>query len=443
MQPFKRIREYSAAVCAQIRWTKAHAVVAEEIEDHLADQRDAYIAEGENEAAATEKAIAQMGDPVAVGTQLDRTHRPRPQWGMLALAAVFICMGIALNISNNWGTGYGWMLNLFLQQASGMAAMAAAFFLDFTWTGRYPRVLLALLMALFTVGFIWAAATGYNFLWTYSGLMLLLPLGFAGLVYSLRNKGALSILFCGAVVLIPVLLLFILEVRWLRSQCVLYVVSALIILLVAVSKGWFSVKKRSGYLLVILPIAVALIAALLIMYSNGRLARIWNTLNLPYSRDIIYGWEGYFAEAQAILSGSKFIGRGMMPDGSMLRPGGSLLTGWVFDFGWITVIPLFVLLLFFIVKGYRLCFRQKSVLGLLVSVSVMTTLSMQIICNVLLDFGIYLLSGLSLPLINQISSWDYIVNMALIGLMLSVFRNGDAISDRAVQKRRLIRPVDN
>ena len=439
MQPSEKIREYSKAVCGQIQWEKAHAVVSEEIENHLADQRDAYMADGADEAAATEKAIVQMGDPVAVGIQLDRTHRPRPQWGMLALAAVFICMGIALNIYFCWGTGHRWMLDLFLLQAFGLAAMAGAYFLGFTWTGRYPRLLFILLMAFFTAAFALREATN---LWYYASfIMLLLPLGFAGLVYSLRNRGPIAILLCEAVFLAPVLLLFIIEEGWLRSQCVLYTAAALVTLCVAVSKGWFRVKKRSGYGLVFIPIAVTLLTALLIMSSNGRLERMWGTFHLPYKGDGSYGWEGYFNEIQAALAGSKFIGHGVMSDGSISGPGTGLmhmLTSLIFYTGWISVIPVFGLLLLFIVKGFRLCFRQKNVLGLLVSVSIMMTLTMQTICYVLLNFGLYLLSNISLPLIVQFSSWGYFVNMALVGLMLSVFRTGDAVRDRMIQKGRFI-----
>ena len=439
MQPFERIREYSKAVCGQIRWKKAHAVVAEEIENHLADQRDAYMSDGADEAVAIDKAIAQMGDPVAVGIQLDRTHRPRPQWGMLAVAAVFICMGIALTVYFNWGSGYRWMLNLFLLQMFGLAAMAGAYFLDFTWLGRYPRILFLLLMAFLIVVFALREATS---LWYYaSSTILLLPLGFAGLVYSLRNRGPFTILLCEAVFLTPVLLLFIIEERWLRSQCVLYAASALVILCVAVSKGWFRVKKHSGYLLVFLPIAIMLLTELLTMSSNGRLERMWGTFHLPYKGDGSYGWEGYFSEVQAALAGSKFIGRGVMPDGSMLGVGVGLihmLTSLIFHAGWITVIPILGLLLLFIIQGFRLCFRQKSIFALLVSVSVMMTLTMETVCYVLLNFGIYLFSNISLPLIVQFSSWDYIVNMALVGLMLSVFRTGDAVRDRTIQKGRFI-----
>ncbi len=70
MQPFEKIREYSEKVCAQVIWKKACPAIMEEIENHLTDQRDSYMAGGTDEDAATDLAIAQMGDPAMIGAQL-------------------------------------------------------------------------------------------------------------------------------------------------------------------------------------------------------------------------------------------------------------------------------------------------------------------------------------------------------------------------------------
>ena len=43
---------YAEKVCEQIRWKKAHSAVAQEIEDHLTDQKNAYLAAGDSESIA-------------------------------------------------------------------------------------------------------------------------------------------------------------------------------------------------------------------------------------------------------------------------------------------------------------------------------------------------------------------------------------------------------
>lgn len=84
---------YAEKVCEQIRWKKAHPAVAQEIEDHLTDQKNAYLAAGDSESIAEEKALLQMGDPVSVGAALDQTHKPAPQWGDNRAGTAAVCAG--------------------------------------------------------------------------------------------------------------------------------------------------------------------------------------------------------------------------------------------------------------------------------------------------------------------------------------------------------------
>ena len=86
------IREYLDTVQEQIRWKRARPVVVRELEQHLTDQRDAFLEEGNTPEAAERLAVEEMGDPVFVGTELDRVHRPKPQWGLLLPAVVSLCL---------------------------------------------------------------------------------------------------------------------------------------------------------------------------------------------------------------------------------------------------------------------------------------------------------------------------------------------------------------
>lgn len=73
-----RISAFVEAVGAEIRWKKARPLLTEEIRTHLLDQRDACVAQGMAEDEAQAEAVRQMGDPVALGADLDRVHRPGP-----------------------------------------------------------------------------------------------------------------------------------------------------------------------------------------------------------------------------------------------------------------------------------------------------------------------------------------------------------------------------
>jgi len=86
-------------------------------------------------------------------------------------------------------------------------------------------------------------------------------------------------------------------------------------------------------------------------------------------------------------------------------------------------------LLFFIIKGFILCFKQKSRLGLFVSISIMLTFTMQVIGYVIANLGFQFTAPISLPLISY-GKIATIINLSLIGIMLSVFRTGDIVKDK-------------
>ena len=94
-----RIDAFVEAVGAEIRWKKARSPLTEEIRTHLLDQRDAYMAQGMDEDKAQTEAVRQMGDPAMLGADLDRVHRPRPQWGLLLLALALTAAGAFLRYS--------------------------------------------------------------------------------------------------------------------------------------------------------------------------------------------------------------------------------------------------------------------------------------------------------------------------------------------------------
>ncbi|MNC07758.1 hypothetical protein D3C75_553140 [compost metagenome] len=68
-------------------------------------------------------------------------------------------------------------------------------------------------------------------------------------------------------------------------------------------------------------------------------------------------------------------------------------------------------------------------MGQLVSGSALLTFTFQSIHYIIYNLGILLLAPLSLPLLSY-GLVGLVVNMVLIGLMLSVFRNGSAVRDR-------------
>lgn len=145
-----RISAFVEAVGAEIRWKKARPLLTEEIRTHLLDQRDACVAQGMAEDEAQAEAVRQMGDPVALGADLDRVHRPRPQWGLLALALV-LAAGAFLRFSLTADVPYVSLQDRQMDLLGGLmgAAALAGYLLDVSALGRRAWWTCAALMAVF------------------------------------------------------------------------------------------------------------------------------------------------------------------------------------------------------------------------------------------------------------------------------------------------------
>ena len=83
------IKSYLDIVCEQIRYEKAHIIIKKELEEHITDQTDAFIAKGMEQETAIKKAITEMGDPILVGTELDRVYRPKLKWEFILFVFLF------------------------------------------------------------------------------------------------------------------------------------------------------------------------------------------------------------------------------------------------------------------------------------------------------------------------------------------------------------------
>ena len=55
--------------------------------------------------------MEEMGDPISVGAELDRIHRPKPQWGLLTLTVLLALAGAVLRVvlTADW-SAYLWIL---------------------------------------------------------------------------------------------------------------------------------------------------------------------------------------------------------------------------------------------------------------------------------------------------------------------------------------------
>lgn len=438
MQQPSKITDYLEAVRQQIRWKKAQPPVLEEINNHITDQKNAFTAEGYTEEEAINKALAEMGDPIVVGEQLDRAHRPRPDWPLLVMTATMLLSGLAIHIligPNHRNNGAEMFQKQIIWAGIALVMMIAAYFVDFTIIGKFPRAVFFGLCVIIAADYLY---TRIHISSIYAiNLLLFFPAAYAGLVYKMRNKGYAGLTLCGAIIIIPACLAMLGPRRLNETVFFLLCTSGLIILTAAVAKGWFKVRKLLAMFIMYTSAAAVLPTLFLMIMGKGYVVRKIQVMWNPAFDSTGYGYIG--TVIQRFLSHSRFIGEGLPLSGFekytllQLLPDVNtdfLVTYLIYRFGWIVLIGTIVLFLAFIMRALILCKQQKSVLGFLVSLAIISTFALQCVIYIASNSGFFFFSPLSLPLISY-GGQALVINMCLIGLLLSVFRTGDLVRDKA------------
>ena len=443
VQEHKTIQSFLEVVAEQIRWKRARPVVTAELEHHLEDQRDAFAEDGFENAEAL--AVEEMGDPVTVGTELDRIHRPRPQWGMITLTVVLALAGTLLRIllTAEWKEVYlaESPLKALTAFALGCVALLAGYFLDYSRLSRHAgKIYLGTLAVSLVVERYSPIINGAPYYARF--ITLLFPIVYALWLYSCRNKrwrGLVMSILGG----VP-LALFCCDVPYMLGLAV-HLISGLVLVVVAAWNDWFGI----GRLRSLIP-PLACVGAIMGMLTYMVMVLEWGAgrLSATFHPEIDPLGQGFQAlRIRDALVGSKWIGEGMWTAELFRRPyemtvpgceSDTFLTTVIYKLGWV---PFLLLALVFAALMLWLLFRctkQKSQLGRLIVIAVVVSLSVQAMVSIAWNMGFTLLSA-SFPLI--IGNLNTMLNMGLIGLALSVFR-GDSIarnSESSKIKRNRIR----
>jgi len=438
LQQPSKISEYLEAVRQQIRWKRAQSPVLEEVNNHIDDQKDAFICDGLNEEEATNKTLAEMGDPIVVGEQLDRAHRPRPDWPLFVMTAAILIFGLAIQIligPNHRSNGAEMFQKQIIWAGMAIPLMIATYFIDFTIIGKFPRAVFFGLCAIMLADYI-VYESNLSSIYAIN-LLLLFPTAYAGFVYRMRNKGYGGFILCGVTFIIPAYLAILVPRGPNETFFLLLCTSFLIILTAAVTKGWFKVRKLFAMLILHISAAAVLPTLFFRMMGEGYVARKIQVILNPAFAPTGDGYIGTMI--QLFLSHSQFIGEGLPISGYdkntalQLLPEVNtdfLLTYLIYKFGWIVLIGTIVIFSAFIIRAIILCKKQKSVLGFLVSLAIISTFALQFIIYIASNLGFLFFFPLSLPLISY-GGQALVINMCLIGFLLSVFRTGDLVRDQA------------
>ncbi len=428
------LKNYVNLVVDQIRWNRAKPAVGRELEAHLRDQTDALVSSGLSREAAETEAVRRMGDAVEIGAQLDRIHRPRLPKSLFALTAALLVTGVMLKLFFTYdGDAPIELWACIASAVIGAGVMLGLYFLDYTIIAKLPLLVFfgGIGLNLVFSPFLFPRVFGRTL--TAGFLTLLLPLCYAALLYWLRGRrylglaGALAGLFlsCFSCYAVPSM-----------TALALVFISCAVLASAAMSRNLFGIGLARSFVI------FGLICAAALAFPLSQL-RVDSSIVQRMSAALFPGRDpegcGYLTIAiREAVSGAKLLGPSGQTASAALaclfsqssRGTDYLLTYLLNRAGWLPVAAIIAVFAAFFFCAVRSCMKQKSLLGRLVSLSAVMTLLIQALVYIAANLGLPLLSPLSLPLVSY-GGTATVINMALIGVMLSAFRSDSIVTDTA------------
>ena len=445
-----KMEEYLDELKGQIRDKYAKEFVADEVRAHIEDQSEAYEEDGLSYEDAVSKAVAEMGDPVSVGVDLDRIHRPHMEWRFL-LYVFFMAvlnLGVQYIVNRNMPaeTGAGILENLsrvsILQTVIGFAAMLGVYRLDYTiLAGRSRMIGAAYLVLLILLSFFFGAPLKGMTSWIRIGMFSVpifalmvpyLPI-FAGILYEYRGKGKAAIVKIVIWMFAPVL--FQMIAGYISFPVLLFIVVSEILLFgIALKKDWYAVNKK---------IVAAYGAGALVLLISGALVRVYSLNGYQSAR--LKNWLAHFgigsyaANADSTINYVNSRLSGTFSKSNLI--GGSdaalsamkeipayrsdmILGSVAATCGIVAVAGIIICLAVLAIYVFNISLRQKNSLGCMIGCSCGVAIGLQSLSNVLIVFGVLPLTDSVLPFFASGLSFT-VVDYVLLGLVLSIYRYKD------------------
>lgn len=428
------------SVTDQIRCVRARDGVARELADHIEDQAAAYEETGDAHEEAVRKAVREMGDPVEVGVEMDRIHRPQVDRRLIAMVFAFSIAGFLIIFEmDSLAEHPEYLARHCLNLLLSFGVMAGMYFLDYSFIGRYAYgicVVMTAVMLIYRVGY--ATPVGRD---PFMPVYLYIPV-YAAMLYRLRGKGYSAIAW-GIGLLAGIMFSAYMMAVTLFVLANIYLICT-ILLLIAVRKGWFAVDRKTAAA-VIIGVLVLLPAAFIIMrIVSGEEADSFRMMRLQAwlhpERDA--GGAGYYyLWIRQEWSSARLIGPApdsMLASEDLVWP--SATASWcllhiVCRYGILAGIAVVLAFAAVIVRAFHIVRQQKNQLGFMISAACFMIFLVNCLEGILISTGYWpMTDSIQFPFLSY-GIYSAIAYAALIGLLLSLYRNERIITDETVTRR--------
>lgn len=434
-----KVTDFLDSVCVYIRFKAAHKDIRDELAQHIDDLQNKYLEQGHTVEQALDLAIAAMGDCAEIGKRLNKQHQPQIEWSLIGLVSFIAIIGVIIMFTSSqaekvWEVNFArFLLFAFI----GIVVCTALCVFDYRKLRQaaWPIYLIAMgLLALYML-------FGYRYMFGFlrigpyvvsvNYIILLLSLAFAGFIDRYRDMGLSAVIKLAALAIIsvmPVLLLPGLSFGGILLICYMT------LFLTAVLKNHFGGNKKAHRMLlggVGLFIAISyLVASVGTSYQFSRLNAFLSRgaadpSGIGYQHVMADAWlaaSNWFGEASTTING--FGVAEALPAATT----DFVLVNVIATLGWVVGITLVLSIALFILRMIIITKKIKNTYGFYLALAACSLLAAQFIINILMNFNFFPLAGIGLPFVSYGGS-GYIVNMALVGIILSVWRRNNLISE--------------
>ena len=423
------MEKYLTTVTDQLRCKEVRPYVEKELRDHIEDQIEYNVSKGMKQDDAEKAAVKDMGDPVETGELLDKIHSTKMAWEVVVLAAVITIAAIIFH-SNIW-IKQEEPLELFGASSylMGFGIMLLFYYVDYTFVARFSKVIAVLLMAV-CLCYRMFGDNIYRFpcpmfalfrsVALIDSLMLMYIPVFACILYKYRNTGVKGLIKSVLWMVVPTW--YMLYRVGTFGTCLTLFFSMLVLISMAIYKGWFKVNKRVSISVLLGTFIGIPLVSTAIGYLTDTLPeykRIW--INAIFSST---GKADTTADTiRDLLCASKLTGKTAMNAAKILPDFDSdyVLAYISSEFGWSVGLLVICVVLFLLSIMLRISLKQKNQLGMMIGVGVSMVLICNVVLNVLIIIGAFPRMSTFFPLIS-LSESNIIVTYALIGIVLSIYK---------------------
>ncbi|MCT8138488.1 FtsW/RodA/SpoVE family cell cycle protein [Anaerobacillus sp. CMMVII] len=429
-----KFEEFLNKVTSKVKSKEAHNRIKKELTNHLQELSQSFQKRESSKEKAEEKAIQEMGNPYAIGENLNQIHKPKMDWILIVLFVILAGVG-------------------FLPLVGGIPelSLSSTYFI-----GR--QVIWSILAVLVLIGFLFFDYRKLKNLWMYfyaSGLLIHLYLYFFGYITNGVNKW---ISLPGVMVDGTMISLFLFFLAWAgifsknnefnswKKQGLLFFLFwtpiflymmvpnfmfCIIYFFCIIGMFAFAQVQKKLALKLVGTNAVAGLIFLLAIIITSRESYFFTRLSAFINPNADPNGAGYmYITVRDILSQAGWFGNGLYNDlNFQLLP--EAHTDFVFPYlvyslGWAFGIALSLILLLFISRISKNAFKTKDLYGRLIVIAGAALFSVPTIWNILMGFGLVPIMGVSLPFISYGGSM-LLFYTAFLGLILNVYRRKDIV----------------